>query len=402
MINKLYGDGIHDDTAAIQELIDTAENELTLPVPEKNYLVSKPLELPSDFKLVLPRFAEIKLAPGSNCVILKNKLDKKVDEDYNGRFRSYLKACEHNEPSRNIEIVGGIWNFNNMEQAPNPIQVREPAIPEFWGFGMVFYKVVGFKMSSLTLKDPSNFAVTLDTVSDFYIDNVTFDFNRGNPMPINMDGIHCNGNCHDGIIKNLKGACYDDLVALNADEGSCGPITNVEIDGIFAETCHSAVRMLSVHQKVENIRISNVYGTYFQYCIGLTKNAQNGCIDGGYDSIFIDNVYASKANQVYTYPWQGEWQYPLIIIEGETLVKNLKIAHMHRKEKTIPIDTICVYGDAIVENLILEDVTDENLTGQKYPFIKNYGTIKNLVMRDVGVKGRIKNADNGILERISY
>lgn len=402
MINKLYGDGINDDTAAIQELIDTAENELVLPKPEKRYLISKPLEIPSNFKLVLPRFAEIKLAANSNCVMLRNKHTRNIPEDYNGRFLSYIESCKGSETTKNIEIVGGIWNFNNMEQAPNPLQVREPKIPEFWGFGMIFYNVVGLKISSLTLKDPSNFAVTLDTVTDFEVENIFFDYNKGNPIPINMDGIHCNGNCHNGTIKNLKGACYDDLIALNADEGTRGPITNVTIDGIYAETCHSAVRLLSAHQKVENIHISNVYGTYFQYCIGLTKNASNGQIDGGYDNIVIDNVYASKANQVYTYPWQGEWQYPFIIIEGETLVKNIKISNLHRKEKTIPIETICIYGDSIVENLVLENVTVENLTGEKYPFIKNYGTIKNLVMHDTSYKGRIKNCDNGILETMSY
>ena len=33
----LYGDGIHDDTAAIQELIDTSVGELSLPAPKKLY-----------------------------------------------------------------------------------------------------------------------------------------------------------------------------------------------------------------------------------------------------------------------------------------------------------------------------------------------------------------------------
>ena len=61
MKERLYGDGIHDDTAAIQELIDSGVCEVSLPAPEKFYLISKPLELPSNFRLVLPRFAEIRL-----------------------------------------------------------------------------------------------------------------------------------------------------------------------------------------------------------------------------------------------------------------------------------------------------------------------------------------------------
>ena len=61
----LYGDGIHDDTAAIQERIDRANHELALPVPGAHYVISKPLELPSDFRLCVPRFAEVRLAKGS-------------------------------------------------------------------------------------------------------------------------------------------------------------------------------------------------------------------------------------------------------------------------------------------------------------------------------------------------
>jgi len=73
MFSKLYGDGIHDDTSALQELIDSGICELCLPVPEKFYLISKPLELPSNFKLKLPRYAKVKLAANSNCVMIKNK-----------------------------------------------------------------------------------------------------------------------------------------------------------------------------------------------------------------------------------------------------------------------------------------------------------------------------------------
>ena len=62
---ELYGDGIHDDTAAIQERIDNSLCELVLPAPQKCYLISKPLIIPSNFKFKLPRYAEIKLADGS-------------------------------------------------------------------------------------------------------------------------------------------------------------------------------------------------------------------------------------------------------------------------------------------------------------------------------------------------
>ena len=149
-------------------------------------------------------------------------------------------------------------------------------------------------MASMTLKDPVDFAVTINVASYFTIEDITFDFNYGNPDALNMDGIHLDGHCHYGYIRNLKGACYDDLVALNACEGYAGPITNIEIDGIFAEDCHSAVRLLALTENVSNIHISNIYGSYYQYCVTLSKYYRVEKIKP-YDAITIEHVYASKA-----------------------------------------------------------------------------------------------------------
>ena len=44
-MNKLFGDGIHDDYPAIQEMIDSGAREVILPDPQKCYLISKTLVL---------------------------------------------------------------------------------------------------------------------------------------------------------------------------------------------------------------------------------------------------------------------------------------------------------------------------------------------------------------------
>ena len=75
---------------------------------------------------------------------------------------------------------------------------------------MLFYAVRNLKLSSLTLKDPVHWGISFDRVSYFTAEDITFDYNLGNPYAINMDGLHFNGNCHYGVIRNLKGACYDD------------------------------------------------------------------------------------------------------------------------------------------------------------------------------------------------
>ncbi len=389
MLHKLYGDGIHDDTAAIQGMIDSGRPEVILPVPDKHYVISKPLELPSNFRLVLPRYAEIRLADGSNCLMAKNKwvadydpdrLPKDLDDLWGGVCKHlwyYVNEYSPDAITENIEICGGIWNCNNRNQLPNPERTEGFGPYGYTGEGMLFYGVKGLKLSSLTIKDPVHWGVSFDRVSYFTVEDIAFDYNLGNPNSLNMDGIHVNGNCHFGVIRNLKGATYDDMVALNAHEGSRGPITNIEIDGLFAESCHSAVRLLTVADDMRNIHITNVYGTYYQYCIGITKYYP-GETTGVFDAINIDHVYASKARREGIHPYPNSYVYPFVYIQEEIKAINLKIADVRRDEYNIPIDTIWIGERATVENLILDNIVTENHTGEEMPFFTNLGEVRRL------------------------
>ena len=389
MFSKLFGDGIHDDTKAIQELIDKSGVELRLPSPKVNYLISAPLELPSNFKFILPRFAEIKLAKGSDCVMLKNKTIDDYDASRTDQdLYEFVNEYSWDYQCENIEVEGGIWNFNNMEQSPNPIYTNVYEPKGYGGFPILFYNVKNLRVSSLTVKDPVTYAIIFDRVSHFTVDNIIFDFNYGNPIAMNMDGMHLNGNCHYGTITNLKGTCYDDLVALNADEGSKGPITNITISGLYAENCHSAARLLSANYPVSNIHISDVYGTYFQYCIGLTRFYETKS-HGVFDAITLDNIYASKAERIDVYGKKGTYVYPLIWIQSKLLVKALKISNLHRREYTTPVETIYVDADTKVEQLILDNITTENYTdSDNMPLFVNKGDIKYLRSNDLFEDGK--------------
>ena len=409
MKHVLYGDGIHDDTAAIQELIDSSGCELSLPPPAKRYLISKPLVIPSCFKLKLPRYAEIKLADGSDCFMLQNK----ATEKYAPRLRDFLTSTQKSlwrfydmlsplaeDTCHDFEIEGGIWNFNNQNQTPNPIYTCIYPENGYLGHIMFFYNVKNFRISNLTLKDPANYAVMIDTGSYFTIENIVFDFNDGNPIASNMDGIHLNGNCHFGVMRNLQGACYDDLIALNAHEGSGGDITNIEIDGIFAQNCHSAIRFLTDDHRVSHITVSNVFGTYYQYCIGFTKYYPRKT-EGVFDAISLNHIHASKAKRL---PIQEahmgrakHYHFPLISIQRYTRVKNLSIEHLHRREYENPVTTICIEKNAEVGNLILHDISSENHTQTPFSDIVNYGTVQRLHISD-GPKNELLN--EGVIENL--
>lgn len=399
-MHQLFGDGIHDDTLAIQELIDSGVQEVVLPEPKVRYLISKPLELPSNFRLVLPRYAEIKLADGSNCVMVKNKTVDKPEQRVEEELWSFVNQFDPDYICKNIELRGGIWNCNNLNQVPNPIWTRVFEPKGYTGFGMLFFGVEFLKIRDMTIKDPVNFAVTLDRVSWFTVEDVDFDFNYGNPIAGNMDGIHLNGNCHHGIIRNLKGSCYDDMVALNADEGSDGPITDIEIAGLWGTDSHSAVRLLTVKNPVENIHIHDVYGTFYQYCIGVTK-FYPGEATGHYAGISLDHIYASKAERLSVYMKDCSYVYPVIYIQGELHVKDLTLRHMYRKELDTPVETVHVGPKATVEVLDLQDIHTENHTGEAMPLLRNLGTIQDLYTTKLYPHGDPLLINEGTIENMN-
>lgn len=360
----LYGDGIHDDTLALQELLDTRDICVRFPAPQKNYLISKPLVIHSRQQLILDRFCHIRLADGSNCHMLENE--------------GYSTGV----PDTDIEVIGGIWDCNNMGQAQNPFIMPHPQCPDFDGIGMFFCRVTRLRVSNLTVKDAVTFATTFNIVRYFTVEDIDFDFNHGNPWAVNMDGVHLDGQCYFGVIRNIKGTCYDDMIALNADEGEPGPITDIQIDGLFATDCHSAVRLYACRQVVDRVSISHVYGTYFQYCIGVTKYL-DAPAEGYFGSLVFSEIFASKAPRYTVYKKNGTFVYPFIWVERNLLVKNLHIHDVYREEHNIDIPTVTVDPKAHVENMIIENVVQDNRLPQPIPVVYNQGTIDSLKMRSI-------------------
>jgi len=297
-----------------------------------------------------------------------------------------LQNYDTENGDKNITVTGGVWDFNNLEQAKNPIHFPFPNATNIFmphhlnvytGTVISFYNVKNLTLSHFTVKDPTTFAVTLNIVENFTAEDIAFDFNYGNPAAVNMDGIHLCGNCKFGVIRNIKGSCYDDMIALNADEGTPGPITDIQIDGLFSDDCHSAVRLLSADYPVERVNISNVYGSYYQYCIGITKYYEG---DNGYfDAIVLKNIFASKAEFKPVYSLHGNvytsW-YPYIWVQSGLRVKNLSISEVYRKEKIGNVPTIQIDENVVIENLTLHNIVMENLLADPVPLIINKGVIE--------------------------
>jgi len=356
----LYGDGIHDDYEAIQELLDSGSCQISLPVPQKFYSISKTLKIHSNQQLLLPRYAVIRMADKSNCFMLAN--------------------ADPEEGNCNFTVEGGIWDYNNLGQGPNPFHYPHPDDPDYIGFMFYFRNVKNFRFAHMTLKDPINFCITLDIASYFTVEDITFDFNYGNPWAENMDGVHLDGNCHYGVIRNLKGTCYDDLVALNSDEGSNGPITHIEVDGIFCENCHSAVRLLTRLNRVEHIHIHNVHGSFYQYCIGFTDLDKSipGDYIGYFNNILLENLHISKAERLHIYHKDGMGHFPMLWFEDGVTTKNITIRNVCRQERINDIPLVAVEKTAAMGHLILEDIIQQDSQIHIPAMVVNHGTIEKL------------------------
>ena len=372
----LYGDGIHDDYPAIQGMLDSGTSEVSLPAPEKNYLISKTLKIHGGQSLRLPPFAVIKLTDNANCAMI---------EDYD------FALCKEN-----IKIDGGIWDMNHNNQEPNPYHfpdkngkiwydyVKETGFdkttskvfaPLYSGHCMRFCNIRRLVIKNLTIKNPVVYGIQMAYIEDFDVSDIFFDYTEGSPKLWNMDGIHLEGGCKNGTVRNLKGACHDDLVAITTDDSLYGPIKNITVDGIFAEHCHSAVRLLSHNIPLENIKISNVYGSFYIYCIGLTNYYYKEGLRGKMKNIIIENVAASTC--VGTKDVHGG-NHPFIWVDREMDVEGLSISNVSREESFSKIPFIRIDKNSTVKRLRLSNLYQKSLLDEKITLLDNLGEITDM------------------------
>lgn len=398
---RLVGDGVHDDTAAIQARLDSGANCVYLPPPVKEYLISRPLAIGSDQELRLDRLTRIRLAPKSNCHMLVNRDREKGD--------------------RRIAVTGGVWDYDNLRQKCNQGLWMISDDPEYnrpkytdgkyrpdryLGVAMYFENVTDLELSGVTFRNPVTYAAQFCKVSYFTVRDIIFDFTTWNPAKSNMDGVHFDGCCHHGRITNLRGTCFDDMVALNANDVHCaaqeGPITDIDIDGVYADYSHSAVRLLSTNADcpVKRITIRNVHGNFYRYAVGLTRLLHNRPGRGVMDDIVIEDCSVGSA------PWPDDlppllvkyFRYmPIVFCDNRLDIGHLTIRNLHRIERADPVPTISLGRETHVANLTVRDCVQENHLASPLIFLQNLGQIDRKTMDNIQLRTAPDAATN-ILE----
>lgn len=374
----LYGDGIHDDYPAIQELLDRC-GTVTLPSPEVCYTISRTLKLHSDTELRLGRFTRVRLADGSNCCMLENA----EPEDWN----------------RRIAVSGGVWDMNHRKQWANPYHFPMPNgltarqeqardgytrerlyYPGYCGHAFRFNSIRELTFSDVTIENPVVYGAQFAYIEDFLVENITFDYTEGSPKLWNLDGVHFEGGCKNGIVRNLHGACHDDTVAITSDDGIYGDIENIVVDGIFGENSHSAVRLLSVRHPIKNIRISNVFGSYYTYAVIMSKYYDVPGAVGRMDNIRLENINARLCKGTVDVPGNHR---PLIAIGSDVEITNLVINGLYRDETYNPLPTIGIEEGGRVRDLTVTHAEQHNGTGCPMPFLRDAQCVDNLTLTHV-------------------
>lgn len=217
---KFQGKTIRVWSNAIQKAID--ENEVIFIPKGRDYYVDTSLILPSNRTIIADKKAKIILIEEFKSLLLRNK-DVIDGSDY---------SIKSDNITENICIMGGIWSTTATKRAKYGDTCCFDENDSMHGVytSMLFSNVKNLVLKDLVFEKTSAFAIQIGKTENFYIENISF-------INCFADGVHLNGSVKQGHIKNIRGECEDDLVALNAYDWdnstiNLGCIENVLIENI--------------------------------------------------------------------------------------------------------------------------------------------------------------------------
>src|SRR4051812_37620742 len=148
------GDGVADDTAALQRALDGGER--TVIIPAGIYKISAALKLDSQTTVRADAQAVIRLAD-------------KAGNDV-GLF--VLTNRDFAQGNHDITVEGGVWDGNNEHNARG----LKEQMPCFTGVAINFIHVRQLTLRNLTVRNPDSYAIRACHLADFVIENIGFDF----------------------------------------------------------------------------------------------------------------------------------------------------------------------------------------------------------------------------------
>lgn len=318
-----YGDGHADDSTAIQQALDLAEEKGgTVYIPAGTYRIGKTLYIGND--------TTIRCDSGARLFVCEKRPKKRGD--------FLLSNRDIVNGNRNIAVYGGTWDGNFDGKNNNkPADLFDPGA--FSGSTLNFVNVKNLTLSGLAMRNSVVYYIRMAKLDGFVIRDISFASER---PAYNQDGLHFAGKVRHGLIENITaepGQTNDDMIAFNADDSMvrlenhdlcCGAIEDITVRGVYAENCYTGFRMLSVNSPIRDIRMEDIYLGCRHFAVNmdgarhcrtpLIRDGEKSNGSGHIENVIIENM------TVWTTETNGE----RALILSETELNNFRITGFRR------------------------------------------------------------------------
>ena len=357
-----------DDTALIQSILDRAPKLGSLKLIVDGAILVKGLKVHSN--------TTIECVGSDSGFFLADHVDHPIIRNADP---SLTERKNHN-----IAFLGGTYNGNGAKQAHD--------VPgRGWMTGFALFGVENVTFRDLTIKNAATFALLMTNWQRAVFENIDLDNHARRP---HQDGLHLCGPGRFLSMRNIRGVTGDDFVALNADDGhvdwnhagefvrndgfgpyaSFGPITDVDISGVFIDGSENAIRILSRESRVDRVSIRNVQGTFGKNGFFLQPHWREG---GNYGRITFENIDLRPAKADYGI-------IPFVFF----LAGHFEHLTLRNIQSHLPVDSrpvIWVMPHAVIDVLSVEgmQIYQKDPHSAKAPVIQVDGHIDLLAVRDV-------------------
>lgn len=359
-VRAFYEDSDTDDTNAINRALLYVHNNnggrVYVPFKGNKYIISSPIIMYSNTSLFLDDSATIYLADNSNCYMLTN---------------ANKSTLVNNIVDKNVSIEGGIWDGNPLNQIHTLNDGR-------WVVGFGLFGIENLNIKNLKIK-AKTFAIHVSCLKNYTFKNIQINHDVGiGVTPSNQDGIHINGPAYNGLISNIKGSTWDDMIAVNADDGETfggvtafGEIVDLIIDGVECNNSLNVIRVLSASNLIDRILIKNIIGTCTDSIIEVSSY---GLGAGKFGSIDVDSVNVSMLNPVVQ-------SHAGIILNNK--IESISFRNIRFNNPTVSGRSLFfIYPDADIKQLSISGLTifQAANTLAQWTVIQNFGSIISFII----------------------
>lgn len=352
---------------------------------EGSFATSSPLVVYSNTVLDA-RDATITLTAASSCNMLQTQ------------------ATEGSGTDENITVVGGIWDRGANGGTGNAAH------------SMVFRKVSGLTVRDCTFRSTGGkFSMLLMLATDFLVENIYLD-------DVNSDGVHLQGGCVRGVVRNVQGIAGDDVVGITPLDwtgytwGDETDITDITVEGIrgssSAATC--IVRANGgAGLSLKRITIRDIKGTPGSHGVWIGNDSSDtNTATGRIDGIRIEDVQVTVAdtyNCVRVNPVDGgritidgvHWRAgsntsgSAVYVDNNTVLDSLHVSRLSVEDGLASGSVVKLGTGATVTSMIVDGVTGALASNMQIVSILDSSsttTITSLTVSNVTVTGTSSGA----------